>query len=94
MKCFCPKKWLNFFYAIHHHHRQMILDIIKSHGEINASGIISRVGISQPTVSHHLKILCDAQVLKTKKVGKEVIYSINDLSIKNCCNGFMHKFTR
>jgi ArsR family transcriptional regulator, arsenate/arsenite/antimonite-responsive transcriptional repressor len=93
MKCFCPKEWYTFFKAIHDRHRQQILDIIKQHKEINATGIVDRVKLSQPTVSHHLKILCDASVLKTKKVGKEVFYSINKDFIHDCCSGFMRQFS-
>ena len=92
MKCACPKKWQTFFKAVHDKHRQMILDIIQTHKEINANGIVEKVHLSQPTISHHLKILCDAEVIQTKKKGKEVIYTINKTAINDCCGGFMHKF--
>lgn len=94
MKCVCPKKWLLFFKAVHDQHRQAILDIVKHHKEINANGIIEKVHLSQPTISHHLKILTDASVLTTKKVGKEVLYSINESVIDDCCGSFMHKFSK
>ncbi len=94
MNCACPKKWLNFFKAVHDQHRQRILDVIQSHKEINANGIVEKVRLSQPTISHHLKILCDASIIHAKKVGKEVIYSINETAINDCCGGFMRKFTK
>jgi len=71
----------------------MILDIIQSHKEINASGITKNVPLSQPTISHHLKILSEASIIHTKKIGKEVLYSINESSIDECCGGFIRKFT-
>lgn len=93
MKCVCPKKWMTFFKAVHDKHRQAILDIIKSHKEINANGIVEKVKLSQPTISHHLKILTDASIIKAKKAGKEVMYTINEDAIEDCCLGFMNKFS-
>jgi ArsR family transcriptional regulator, arsenate/arsenite/antimonite-responsive transcriptional repressor len=93
MNCSCSKKWMDFFKAIHDKHRQAILDIIQNHKTINANGIVAKIHLSQPTISHHLKILENASVIHTKKVGKEIIYSINNESIKECCGGFMRKFT-
>jgi len=92
MKPYCPKKWHIFFKAIHDNQRQMILEIIRNHHEIHANGIVEKVSLSQPTVSHHLKILCDANLLHVKKSGKEVLYSINKECIGECCGGFMRKF--
>lgn len=92
MKPFCPKKWHDFFTAVHDTQRQMILEIIKNHGEINANGIVEKLSLSQPTVSHHLKILQEAGVLNAKKSGKEMLYSINCTCIKECCGGFMARF--
>jgi len=94
MNCVCPKKWQTFFKAVHDRHRQMILDDNQSHKGINANGIVKKIHLSQPTISHHLKILCDASIIRTKKVGKEVIYSINEGAINDCCGGFMHKFAK
>ena len=34
-------------------------------------------GLSQPTVSHHLKVLFDAGLLITKKAGRHVNISVN-----------------
>jgi ArsR family transcriptional regulator len=90
----CPKKWHGFFRAIHNRQRQMILDIIKNHKEIHANGIVEKVNLSQPTVSHHLKILSDASIIKATRVGKEVVYSIDKESIHECCGGFMDKFAK
>lgn len=94
MKCVCPQKWQNFFRAIHDRHRQTILDIIRNHKEINANGIVKEIALSQPTISHHLKILSEASIIHTKKIGKEVMYSINENSINECCGGFIDKFTQ
>ena len=47
-------------------------------GEKNATEILkSTAPFSQPTLSHHLAILCESEVLNSRKVGKSVVYSIN-----------------
>lgn len=94
MTTFNPKRWELFFKAVHDAHRQLILDIVQKHKEINANGIVEKIRLSQPTTSHHLKILTNASILKTKKVGKEVLYSINESAIDNCCGSFMKKFCK
>lgn len=36
------------------------------------------IGMTQSAVSHQLRILRDAQLVKTKRAGKEIFYSIAD----------------
>lgn len=44
--------------------------------------ITSTLGMSQSAVSHQLRILKDAHVLKSEKIGKMVFYSLNDKHVK------------
>ena len=92
MNTTCPRAWCVFFKAVHDQHRQPILDLLHKHGSMTANQIVAKISISQPTVSHHLKILHQAKIVNSKKQGKEVIYSINEESIKKCCGSFMDKF--
>ncbi|MBZ4663117.1 MAG: winged helix-turn-helix transcriptional regulator [Caloramator sp.] len=39
--------------------------------------ICDNLNLSQPAVSHHLKILSDAGILNTQRKGKWIFYSIN-----------------
>ena len=39
--------------------------------------ILEKLSVTQPTLSHHMKLLSDNKVVLTKKVGKKVIYSLN-----------------
>ncbi len=41
------------------------------------SSIVTHLGLTQPTVSYHLKEMKDAGLLKSEKSGKNVIYFIN-----------------
>ena len=44
--------------------------------------IMPRTGKSQPTTSAHLKVLHEAGILKSRKEGQSVYYSIADGSVK------------
>jgi ArsR family transcriptional regulator, arsenate/arsenite/antimonite-responsive transcriptional repressor len=88
----CPKEWLKFFKAVCDPNRQKILNFIHEEGEVNASKIVKKMKLSQPTISHHLKILCDAGIIISKKKQKEVYYTISKKNIANCCKGFMKFF--
>ncbi len=48
-------------------------------GETNACDLMDELNISQPTLSHHLKILTDEGVTRCEKDGKWRIYSLTDL---------------
>lgn len=84
--------WCHFFKAVHDQHRQHVLELLSEHGKLNASDIVKRLKLSQPTVSHHLKILHEAKLINAIKQGKEVFYTINQKSIVECCSGFIDKF--
>jgi ArsR family transcriptional regulator len=50
---------------------------IAAAGELTCSEVAERFDVSQPTISHHLKILADAGVLVTRSEGKHHITSVN-----------------
>ena len=50
-------------------------------GEKCACKLLEALQISQPTLSHHMKILCDAGVVCGRKEGKWMRYSL-------ACEGF------
>lgn len=56
--------------------RREILIILKN-GELTAGQIHSYFDITKPSLSHHLKILKDANLVLSKKLGQNVIYGIN-----------------
>lgn len=57
----------------------------------NVSEITEYLSVSQPAVSHHLRLLRAARILKSEKKGKLVYYSINDNHIKNIIElGLIH----
>lgn len=90
----CPKSWIGFFKAGGDHHRQHILWLIKKYKRVNASDILNKIKLSQPTLSHHLGILKQAGLIIENKKGREVFYSIDSKTISSCCLGFMNKLAK
>jgi DNA-binding transcriptional ArsR family regulator len=75
-----PKEWramAKVFVALGDEHRQRILLTFEK-GERLTVGRIAEVStLSRPAVSHHLKILRQAGVLESEKIGKEVFLRVN-----------------
>lgn len=65
------------FKAFCDENRLQILDMLKS-GEKCACKLVDELNISQSTLSHHMKILCDAGIVKGRKDGKWVHYSLDE----------------
>ncbi len=47
-------------------------------GELNVSGISQLVGLPISAISHQLRVLRQAKLIKPRKAGKEVFYSLDD----------------
>lgn len=75
-----PRDWRNLsrvFTALGDEHRQRILLTFEPSERLNVGQIVEVSTLARPTVSHHLKILREAGVLESEKVGKEVFYWVN-----------------
>ena len=73
------------FKAFDDEKRLFIIEMIKN-GEICACEILENMKISQPTLSHHMKILCDSGIVNARKEGKWTYYSINNSGIQKAIN--------
>ncbi len=64
------------FKALGDENRLYILSMLQ-HGERCACVLLEHVNLSQPTLSHHMKILCETHLVTSRKEGKWVYYSLN-----------------
>lgn len=64
------------FKAFCDENRLRILEMLRT-GEKCACKLLDDLQITQSTLSHHMKILCDADIVQGRKDGKWVYYSIN-----------------
>jgi len=68
-------KQSEIFKALGHPTRLLLAHKLKA-GEKYVCELNEFVNIEQPTLSRHLKILKDSGVLKSRKVGMQVFYSL------------------
>lgn len=69
------------FKALSDPKRVQIIDML-SDGEKCACTLLEHFQITQPTLSHDMKLLIDSDVIKSRRDGQRTFYSINMESIK------------
>jgi len=80
-----------FFKALGDENRLKIVDKL-SFGEVCACEILWELEITQSTLSHHMKILCGCSLVKSRRAGKWIYYSLNDKTIR-AIKLFVNKIT-
>jgi ArsR family transcriptional regulator len=72
--------------------RRKILEALKERGVCSiidkevglcASDIEARLSLSQPTISHHMSILCKAGLVEARKIGQWKWYRRNESALGN-----------
>lgn len=76
------KKIALMFKAFCDENRIQIIALLRD-GEKCACRLLEEMRITQPTLSHHMKILCDSGVVVGRKEGKWMHYSISEDGLKN-----------
>lgn len=66
----------NFLTAIGDPIRLQILFVLQG-DRLNVSEIAAQFKLSRPAISHHLKVLKDAAIVQSEKVGQEVFYWVD-----------------
>lgn len=59
---------------------------------LTVGDITAQIGVSQPTVSHHLAILRGAGLIDCVREGREAYYWLNQERITMCCNSLILQF--
>lgn len=65
--------------------RQRILEILQAEGEKCVSDLVEAFDVSQPTISHHLHFLKQANLVTSRRDGKQIYYRVNQDNITECC---------
>jgi ArsR family transcriptional regulator len=65
------------FKAFCDENRLQILELLRS-GEKCACKLLENLDIGQSTLSHHMKILCDSGVVRSRTEGKWTHYSLSE----------------
>jgi ArsR family transcriptional regulator, arsenate/arsenite/antimonite-responsive transcriptional repressor len=61
--------------------RLEIIFLLGEHDRLNVGEIAANFRLSRPAISHHLKVLKDAHVLKSEKRAQEVYYWLDFASV-------------
>jgi ArsR family transcriptional regulator, arsenate/arsenite/antimonite-responsive transcriptional repressor len=72
-----PAAWrriASIFVALGDSHRQRIVLMFEPGERLNVSEIVAASTLSRSAVAHHLRVLREAGVLRSEKVGKEVFF--------------------
>ncbi len=62
--------------------RMKILRLLSASKSLRAKDILEEFSVTQPTLSHHMNILIDSELVRAQKDGRCIWYSINTSSIK------------
>ncbi|SDC62446.1 MULTISPECIES: autorepressor SdpR family transcription factor [unclassified Candidatus Frackibacter] len=85
---------LNFdqtFKALADNNRRKILILLKEK-DLTAGEIAEEFNISKPSISHHLKILKNADLVDARREGQNIYYSLKMTVFQEILNGFMGLF--
>ena len=80
-----PRPWrrtASIFVALGDPHRQRIVLMFEPGERLNVAQIVAASTLSRTAVSHHLRVLRDAGVLRHEKVGKEVWYWADPAAVR------------
>ncbi|WP_127137340.1 autorepressor SdpR family transcription factor [Flagellimonas oceanensis] len=75
----------SLFKALNDQTRRQIVELLKEK-DMNAGEIAERFNISKPSISHHLDILKQADLVTSEKKGQFVEYSLNTTILEDLLN--------
>ncbi len=81
------KRYSKYFKAFGDPTRLRILALL-SKAELTVNEIVRKIGLSQPTISRHLGILKEAEVVIGRREGQSVFYSLHKKEVSSCCSSF------
>lgn len=79
------ERTLKVFKAFDDVNRIKIINLL-SQEKMCGCRILEELDVSQPTLSHHMKILCDSGIVNSCKDGKWTMYSLSSEGIENAKN--------
>src|SRR5690606_19171049 len=80
------------FQAIADPTRRAILLLVASHS-LTAGAIASNFDSARPTISKHLQILTECELLRQEQVGREIYYHLNPSNMKEIAD-FIEPFRK
>lgn len=85
------RKTAFIFKALNDENRIRILELLRN-GEMCACKLLEELKVTQPTLSHHMKILCDSGIVVSRREGKWIHYSVSPEGVL-CAERFLQGLT-
>ena len=85
------KKLTKLFKALSDETRERIFELL-CEAEMNVSDICDEFHTTQPTISHHLQILKNCDLVDTRKDGKMVYYYVNKEVVNDAFGNVIERF--
>lgn len=92
-QCCDFKSLVSVFKALSDETRQKILLTLEEEGEMQVGKLVEKLGISQPTMSHHLGVLRHADLVSDRRDGQFIYYDVNRKWLTGCCSDFLGRFS-
>ena len=73
-------------------YRLSIIKKIRDKGSICCADVVSMTGLSQPTCSHHIKLLAESALIECRKEGRNNFFSLNKNNFKKL-GTFLEQFS-
>src|SRR5262245_39748403 len=87
-----PRPWrqtAGIFVALGDSHRQRIVLMFEPGERLNVGQIVAASTLSRSAVAHHLKVLREAGVLESEKIGKEVWYRTDPDAVREALHAVL-----
>lgn len=69
------------FNAVAEPRRRQILDLL-ARGELSVNDLVRRLGLAQPLVSKHLRVLREVGAVEVRERGRQRLYRLNGRALK------------
>ena len=88
-----PMDQVKFAKALADETRQEIMNFLCCEW-LSVNDVVDRLDgrVNQPTVSHHLKKLEEAELVHVRQEGRQRFYSLNQQMITICCGNLMNNY--
>jgi len=74
-------------------YRISIIKEIRHKGFIRCCDVVTLTGLSQPTCSHHIKLLADSSLIECRKEGRNNYFSLNKGNFKKL-GSYLEQFSK
>lgn len=80
--------YVKCFKALGDDNRLKIIEVLRQNGDSCACYLLEQLQISQSTLSHHMKVLTEAEIVKARKEGQWMHYVLDKNTLEKL-NAFL-----